>query len=63
MSPSRIRLHVAAAGMLSRHSLAGCKQSCKLLIMIFSEITGDFSEIAGDPAISEQSVKKIKILA
>ena len=29
--------------------------------MIFSEIAGDISEIAGDVAISEQSVKKIII--
>jgi hypothetical protein len=33
------------------------------LIMIFSKITSDISEIAGDPAISEQSVKKIIIPA
>jgi hypothetical protein len=31
--------------------------------MIFSKITGDISEIAGDPVISEQSVKKIIIPA
>ena len=31
--------------------------------MIFSKIAGDISEIAGDLAISEQSVKKIIIPA
>ena len=31
------------------------------LIMNFSKIAGDISEIAGDPATSEQSVKKIII--
>jgi hypothetical protein len=35
----------------------------KKLIMIFSKIAGDISEIAGDLANSEQSVKKIIIPA